>query len=135
MQCNIITKMIRFQELKPIVLPSNFFEKDVEAKVALLILVPSTKIIQIILLKRPIVWKVAIQMAELSPDFLQELDRVFRRCKLQTCYSTGVVLLPEFCAYDSYFTFTESSISAEQVTQELSAIKGVSNVEMTKVST
>ena len=87
-----IAKMVSLDEQSQITLPMDFLEtlkpKDAGAgSNAVMILAPSTKIIRIIPSKSATVLKVAIEIGELSPDFLQELGVVFMRSKIKTLYS------------------------------------------------
>ena len=134
-----IAKMIQIQESKPISLPADFLDtirpKDVEESSAVMILSPSTKIIRIIPTKSPEVVKVAIEIGELSPDFLQELGVVFMRNKIKTLYSTGLCFTQDSCTYEGYMDSSDLTISQEQLRDELAKIKGVSKVEFTTLTT
>ena len=133
-----IAKMIQIQESKPISLPADFLDtirpKDVEESNAVMILAPSTKIIRIIPTKSPEVVKVAIEISELSPDFLQELGVVFMRSKIKTLYSTGLCFTQDSCTYEGYIDSSDLTISQEQLRDELAKIKGVSKVEFTTLT-
>ncbi len=133
-----IAKMIQIQESKPISLPADFLDtirpKDVEESSAVMILAPSTKIIRIIPTKSPEVVKVAIEIGELSPDFLQELGVVFMRSKIKTLYSTGLCFTEDSCTYEGYMDSYDLTVSQEQLRDELAEIKGVSKVEFTTLT-
>ncbi len=133
-----IAKMIQLQESKPISLPADFLEtlrpKDVEESSAVMILAPSTKIIRIIPTKSPEVIKLAIEIGELSPDFLQELGVVFMRGKIRTLYSTGLCFTQDSCTYEAYLDSSDLTISQEQLRDELTEIKGVSKAEFTTIT-
>ena len=133
-----IAKMIQIQESKPISLPADFLEtirpKDVEESSAVMILAPSTKIIRIIPTKSPKVVKLAIEIGELSPDFLQELGVVFMRGKIRTLYSTGLCFTQDSCTYEGYMDSSDLTISQEQLRDELAEIKGVRKVDITTLT-
>jgi len=138
MSAGTIAKMIQLQESKPISLPADFLEtlrpKDVEESSAVMILAPSTKIIRIIPTKSPEVVKVAIEIGELSPDFLQELGVVFMRSKIKTLYSTGLCFTQDSCTYEGYLDSSDLTISRDQLQDELKEIKGVSKVDITTLT-
>ncbi len=133
-----IAKMIQIQESKPISLPADFLDilrpKDVEESSAVMILAPSTKIIRIIPTKSPEVVKIAIEIGELSPDFLQGLGVVFMRGKIKTLYSTGLCFTQDSCTYEAYLDSSELTISQEQLRNELTEIKSVAKVEFTTIT-
>ncbi|MFX0209682.1 MAG: hypothetical protein ACFFDT_27120, partial [Candidatus Hodarchaeota archaeon] len=79
----------------------------------------------------PEVVKVAIEIGELSPDFLQELGVVFMRSKIKTLYSTGLCFTQDSCTYEGYLDSSDLTISQEQLKDELAEIKGVSKVDIT----
>ena len=93
-----------------------------------MILAPSTKIIRIIPSKSNTVLKVAIEIGELSPDFLQELGVVFMRSKIKTLYSTGLCFTQETCVYEGYVDSADVDMPTEKLQSELQGIKGVSQV-------
>ena len=134
-----IAKMIQLEKSKTITLPADFLEtirpKDVDESSAVMILAPSTKIIRIIPTKSNEVVKVAIEIGELSPDFLQELGVVFMRNKIKTLYSTGLCFTQESCTYEGYLDSSDLNITQDRLQEELSEIKGVSKVEITTLST
>ena len=111
-----IAKMVSLDDNSPIALPVDFLEtlKPKEGSSnAVMILAPSTKIIRIIPSKSDVVLKVAIEIGELSPDFLQEL---------------GVVFTQESCVYEGYIDQSDVSMPTEKLQSELQGIKGVSQV-------
>ena len=131
-----IAKIIQLQESKPIYLPADFLEtiRPKEESSAVMILAPSTKIIRIIPTKSPKVVKLAIEIGELSPDFLQELGVVFMRGKIRTLYSTGLCFTQDNCTYEAYLDSSDLTISQEQLRDELTEIKSVSKVEFTTIT-
>ncbi len=134
-----IAKMVSLEESKPIELPETFLEmlrpKDADGSPhAVMILAPSTKIIRIIPTKSPKVIKVAIEIGELSPDFLQELGIVFMKSKIKTLYSTGLCFTQESCVYEGYIDSQDVTISYEELKNQLEEIKGVSKVQITELT-
>lgn len=130
-----IAKMVSLDEQAPISLPVDFLEtlkpKDAGAgSNAVMILAPSTKIIRIIPSKSDVVLKVAIEIGELSPDFLQELGVVFMRSKIKTLYSTGLCFTQETCVYEGYLDKSDVTMPIEKLKSELQGIKGVSQVDI-----
>ena len=128
-----IAKMVSLEENKPISLPADFLETlrpKNNGSHAVMILAPSTKIIRIIPAKSNSVVKVAIEIGELSPDFLQELGVVFMRSKIKTLYSTGLCFTQETCVYEGYIDSSDITLPEDQLKAELQGIKGVSQVEI-----
>ena len=126
-----IAKMVSLDDSSPIALPVDFLEtlKPKEGSSnAVMILAPSTKISRIIPSKSDVVLKVAIEIGELSPDFLQELGVVFMRSKIKTLYSTGLCFTQESCVYEGYIDQSDVSMPTEKLQSELQGIKGVSQV-------
>ncbi|MFQ5976568.1 MAG: hypothetical protein ACE5OZ_00380 [Candidatus Heimdallarchaeota archaeon] len=134
-----IAKMVSLAHDQAIALPSDFLDslrpKD-DGSHAVMILAPSTKIIRIIPTKSPEVLKVAIEIGELSPDFLQELGVVFMRSKIKTLYSTGLCFTQDTCVYEGYIDVSDVNLPEDQLKSELSSIKGVSkvNIDLLKAS-
>ncbi len=129
-----VAKMVELDSSKPIQLPEDFLEtlrpKD-NGSHAVMILAPSTKIIRIIPTKSAQVIKIAIEIGELSPDFLQELGVVFMRSKIKTLYSTGLCFTADTCVYEGYIDMSDITLPEDQLSSELHGIKGVSKVEIT----
>ena len=133
-----IAKMVSLDDTNPIALPVDFLEtlKPKEGSSnAVMILAPSTKIIRIIPSKSNTVLKVAIEIGELSPDFLQELGVVFMRSKIKTLYSTGLCFTQETCVYEGYVDSADVEMPTEKLQSELQGIKGVSQVVITTLGT
>ncbi len=127
-----IARMVSLEENKPIELPNDFLDtlRPKESTNAVMILAPSTKIIRIIPTKSTTVVKVAIQIGELSPDFLQELGVVFMRNKIKTLYSTGLCFTQDACSYEGYIDTADMSLEEEALREELMSIRGVSRVDI-----
>ncbi len=129
-----IAKVVTLDEQKPIQLPADFIQSLKSSEEgsghAVMILAPSTKIIRIIPTKSSEVIKVAIEIGELSPDFLQELGVVFMRSKIRTLYSTGLCFTADRCLYEGYIDSIDMSISQEELKNQLMEIRGVANVEI-----
>ncbi|MFX1286560.1 MAG: hypothetical protein ACFFB5_23185 [Promethearchaeota archaeon] len=135
-----IAKMIQLHEpfdllgKYPVALP---IKDDIYGgvKYALMILTPSTKVIQIIPARSPDVLKATIEIGELSPDFLQEFGIILIRYKTRTLYSTGVCFMQDRCTYEVYIDLSDLRISQEQLTYELAKIEGVSKVSIESLTT
>ncbi|MFX1538544.1 MAG: hypothetical protein ACFFDI_30500 [Promethearchaeota archaeon] len=129
-----IARMVSLESEKPIQLPADFLEtlrpKDDSTTSAVMILAPSTKIIRIIPTKSGKVLKVAIEIGELSPDFLQELGVVFMRRKIKTLYSTGLCFTQDTCVYEGYIDTTDITFPESELKSDLEGIKGVSKVDI-----
>ncbi len=134
-----IAKMVSLEEAQPISLPVDFLAtlkpKEGNSSNAVMILAPSTKIIRIIPSKSDTVLKVAIEIGELSPDFLQELGVVFMRSKIKTLYSTGLCFTQETCVYEGYLDKSDVTMPIDQLQSELQGIKGVSKVDISTLTT
>ncbi|MFQ5981372.1 MAG: hypothetical protein ACE5OZ_24790 [Candidatus Heimdallarchaeota archaeon] len=126
-----IAKMVLLAHDQPITLPADFLASlrpKEEGAHAIMILAPSTKIARIIPTKSPEVLKVAIEIGELSPEFLQELGLVLMHAKIKTLYSTGLCFTQETCVYEGYIDASEVHLPEEQLEREFSNIKGVAKV-------
>ncbi len=125
--------MVKLKEDAPIELPENFLKslRPKEGSFAVMILVPSTKIIRIIPTDSSEVVKVAIEISELSPDFLQKLGAILTKHKIKTLYSTGLCFTQDTCVYEGYVDKTElKGLALDGLQSELNGIKGVSSVDI-----
>ena len=132
-----MAKMVSLEE-KNIPLPADFLETlrpKNNGSHAVMILAPSTRVIRIIPSKSDSVVKVAIEIDEISPDFLQELGVVFMESKIKTLYSTGLCITQETCVYEGFIDSSDIDLPVEQLESELQGIKGVSRVEITTLTT
>lgn len=128
-----IAKMVRLKEDAPIELPESFLKslRPKEGSFAVMILAPSTKIIRIIPTDSDEVIKVAIEISELSPDFLQKLGSILTKHKIKTLYSTGLCFTQDTCVYEGYVDKSElKGLSMDGLQNELNGIKGVSAVDI-----
>lgn len=128
-----IAKIVFLAHDQPITLPADFLAslRPTEDRAhAVMILAPSTKIIRIIPTKSPAVLKLAIEIDELSPDFLQELGSVLMHLQVKTLYSTGLCFTVDTCVYEGYIDARDVNLPEDQLEREFSRIKGVSKVNM-----
>ncbi|MFX0172080.1 MAG: hypothetical protein ACFE9L_09180 [Candidatus Hodarchaeota archaeon] len=134
MQPITIAKMVPLHNSTPVLLPPEFVEKSIgEARSALLILTSHSQIIRLIPTQSPLGVKVVVGTSELSSDFFLEIEQIFSRNKLKSLYCTGLCLTQDACTYESYFDLSESSISENQLKEEISQLKGVYHVELFKL--
>jgi hypothetical protein len=127
-----IAKMIQLYEPEPIFLPSEFLDSistTSDGEYAIMILVPSSKILQIIPTKNPEVIKLTIEISDLSPDFLQRLAMIFMKNKVKTHYSSGLCFTQDNCFYEGYFDLSVLAIPQEQLRDEIKVLKGVNKVK------
>lgn len=129
-----IAKMVPLDNSTPVLLPDEFVGKTTgEARSAILILAPHSQIIRLIPTQSPLGVKVIVETTELSSDFLLEIEQVFSRNKLKPLYRTGLCFSQESCTYEGYFDLSEVPISEYQLKKEISKLKGVYNVELSKL--
>ncbi|MFB0544636.1 MAG: hypothetical protein ACETVN_02885 [Asgard group archaeon] len=124
-------KIIELQAGKKIELPPDFIEalSTEEAEHALAIFSPSSRMIRIIPTKSEEVYKVSIEIGELTPDFLQKMGSIFMKHRLKTAYSTGICYHADICVYEGYIAGSElKNISIDILKEELGDIEGVTNV-------
>ncbi len=124
-------KIIELQAGKKIELPPDFIEalSTEEAEHALAIFSPSSRMIRIIPTKSEEVYKVSIEIGELTPDFLQKMGSIFMKHRLKTAYSTGICYYTDICVYEGYIAGSElKDVSIDTLKVELGEIEGVTNV-------
>lgn len=134
MQPITLAKMVPLDKSTQVALPIEFIKNTAgEANSAILILAPHSKIIHLIPTRNSIGVKVVVETTELSSDFLLEIEQFFSRNKLKPLYRTGLCFTKESCKYEGYFDLSEVLIAENQLKEEISKLKGVNNVELTKL--
>ena len=134
MQPVTIAKMISLDDPTPVMLPKNFVDETVgEAKSAILILAPLYQILRVIPTQNRTGIKIIIDIENFSPDFLLEFNHILSSHNIKALHNTGLCFTLEHCIYEGYFDLSELPISKAQLIEELSAIQGVSKVEISQI--
>ena len=90
------------------------------------------KIIRIIPTSSNKVYKLSVDIGQLSSDFLRQIGNLFLKLGLKALYSTGICFVEEKCVFDGYIEATEfKKINIEDLKKELSSIEGVSGITIT----
>ncbi|MCG3252256.1 MAG: hypothetical protein H7648_00290 [Candidatus Heimdallarchaeota archaeon] len=99
---------------------------------AVIILTPNTKIIRIIPTTTNKVYKVAIDIGKLTPDFLRRIGNLFLKLGVKALYSTGLCFMEEKCVFDGYIDSEEfEKIDVENLKAEIMAIEGITGLDIT----
>ena len=130
-----IAKMVTLEPDAPIEIPKLFLEalQTRDSKSAVMILAPSTRIIRIIPTTGSEVVKIAIEIGELTPDFLKDMGSVFARNKIKTLYSTGLCFTRDKCVYEGYIDKAEITVDIAQLQTDISQLEGVNNVNIVEL--
>ncbi|MCF2142260.1 MAG: hypothetical protein K9W42_00980 [Candidatus Heimdallarchaeota archaeon] len=129
-----IAEVLKLDSEKSVELPSSFQEalQAVVGEYAVIILTTNNKIIRIIPTSSNKVYKLAIDIGQLSSDFLRQIGNLFLKLGLKALYSTGICFVEEKCVFDGYIEATEfKKIKIEDLKKELSSIEGVSGITIT----
>ncbi len=98
---------------------------------AVIILTPNTKIIRIIPTTTNKVYKVAIDIGKLTPDFLRRIGNLFLKLGVKALYSTGLCFMEEKCVFDGYIDSEEfDKIDVENLKAEILAIEGITGLDI-----
>ncbi|MHA1630946.1 MAG: hypothetical protein ACTSXO_02865 [Candidatus Heimdallarchaeota archaeon] len=129
-----IAEVLKLDHEKSVELPSSFQEAlhAVVEEYAVVILTTNNKIIRIIPTSSNKVYKLAVDIGQLSSDFLRQIGNLFLKLGLKALYSTGICFVEEKCVFDGYIEATEfKKINIEDLKKELSSIEGVSGITIT----
>ncbi|RLI69293.1 MAG: hypothetical protein DRP02_10930 [Candidatus Gerdarchaeota archaeon] len=129
-----IAEVLKLDHEKSVELPSSFQEalQAVVEEYAVVILTTNNKIIRIIPTSSNKVYKLAVDIGQLSSDFLRQIGNLFLKLGLKALYSTGICFVEEKCVFDGYIEATEfKKINIEDLKKELSSIEGVSGITIT----
>ncbi len=129
-----IAEVLKLDHEKSIELPSSFQEalQAVVGEYAVVILTTNNKIIRIIPTSSNKVYKLSVDIGQLSSDFLRQIGNLFLKLGLKALYSTGICFVEEKCVFDGYIEATEfKKINIEDLKKELSSIEGVSGITIT----
>lgn len=131
-------KIIEISDDKTFTLPNEFLEalktKDGKNDFSLVVATPSIKKIEFQKIKSDEVIKIDLEIGEPTPDFLQELGKVFTKYEIKTIYSTGLCFTPTICRYECYIDAPGRTISQEQLKGELEKIADIIHVNLTTLT-
>ncbi|MBN1330733.1 MAG: hypothetical protein JXA54_14775 [Candidatus Heimdallarchaeota archaeon] len=98
---------------------------------AIIILTPNTKIIRIIPTSSNKVYKIAIDIGKLTPDFLRKIGNLFLEMGLKALYSTGLCFIEEKCVFDGYIDAEEfNKIDVEYLKTQVLAVEGITGIDI-----
>lgn len=98
---------------------------------AIIILTPNTKIVRIIPTETNQVYKISINIGQLSPDFLRSIGNLFLRLGLQSLYSTGLCFVEEKCVFEGYIDSNQfKGIDLNELKKEILDLEGITAVEI-----
>ena len=129
-----MAKMLKLEENKAVTLSSNFLEalKPVVGDYAAILLTPNTKIIRIIPTTTDKIYKIAIDIGQLTPNFLKKIGNLFLSLGLKALYSTGLCFIEDKCVFDGYIDAKEfEKIDAEELKKSILTVEGITGVEVT----
>ncbi|NPE07035.1 MAG: hypothetical protein GNW80_02030 [Asgard group archaeon] len=128
-----IAKMHKLEPMKSLQLTDEFLDalKPEAGNYAVIILTPNTKIIRIIPTTTNKVYKVAIDIGKLTPDFLRRIGNLFLKLGVKALYSTGLCFMEEKCVFDGYIDSEEfKKIDVENLKTEILAIEGITGLDI-----
>jgi hypothetical protein len=128
-----MAKLFKLESHEDFSFPNHFLDalKPKNGQYAIMILTPNTKIVRIIPTDSQKVFKIAIDINQLSPDFLKNIGNLFLELSLETLYSTGLCFIEERCIFDAYIDSKEfEKIDTEEVRQRILKFKGISAVDI-----
>jgi hypothetical protein len=129
-----IAKMIKLEPKKSVQLTNEFLEalKPQAGNYAVIILTPNTKIIRIIPTSTNKVYKIAIDIGKLTPDFLRRIGNLFLKLGVKALYSTGLCFMEEKCVFDGYIDSEEfDKIDVKNLKIEIMAVEGITGLDIT----
>ena len=98
---------------------------------AVIILTPNTKIIRIIPTSTNKVYKIGIDIGQLTPDFLKRIGNLFLGLGLKALYSTGLCFLEDKCIFDGYIDAEEfDKIDIEKLKTDILSVEGITGVDI-----
>lgn len=128
-----IANMLKLEENKSVSLTNNFLKalKPEVGDYAAIILTPNTKIIRIIPTTTDKVYKIAIDIGQLTPNFLKKIGNLFLSLGLKALYSTGLCFIEDKCVFDGYIDAEEfEKINAEDLKKSILNVEGITGVEV-----
>lgn len=128
-----IANILNLKEDESISLTNEFLEalKPEKSQYAIIILTPNTKIIRIIPTKTDTVYKIAIDIGQLTSDFLKRIGNLFLRVGLKSLYSTGLCFVEDKCVFDGYVDSSEfDKISIDDLKKEILSVDGIRGVDI-----
>jgi len=117
-----MAKMLKLEDNIVLTLSSNFLEalKPEVGDYAAIILTPNTKIIRIIPTTTDKIYKIAIDIGQLTPNFLKKIGNLFIICFIE-----------DKCVFDGYIDAEEfEKIDAEELKKSILAIEGITDVDI-----
>ncbi|MEA2070834.1 MAG: hypothetical protein U9O98_06030, partial [Asgard group archaeon] len=92
---------------------------------------PNTKIIRIIPTKTDRIYKLSINIGQLTPNFLKMIGNIFLSLGLKALYSTGLCFVDERCVFDGYIDAQEfEKIDFDELKSEILKIEGITSVDI-----
>jgi len=128
-----IAKMLKLEPNKSVQLTNEFLEalKPEAGNYAVIILTPNTKIIRIIPTSTNKVYKIAIDIGKLTPDFLRRIGNLFLKLGVKALYSTGLCFMEEKCVFDGYIDSEEfEKINIEKLKTEIMSVEGITGLDI-----
>ncbi len=128
-----IAKMLKLEPNKSVQLSTEFLEalKPEGGNYAVIILTPNTKIIRIIPTTTNKVYKIAIDIGKLTPDFLRRIGNLFLKLGVKALYSTGLCFMEEKCVFDGYIDSVEfEKIDVEKLKAEIMSVDGITGLDI-----
>ncbi|MHA1125903.1 MAG: hypothetical protein ACTSO7_04785 [Candidatus Heimdallarchaeota archaeon] len=128
-----IAKMLKLEENKAVTLSTNFLValKPEVGDYAAIILTPNTKIIRIIPTTTDKVYKIAIDIGQLTPNFLKKIGNLFLSLGLKALYSTGLCFIEDKCVFDGYIDAEEfERIDVEELKKSILEVEGITGVDV-----
>lgn len=128
-----MASVLKLEEEKSIKLSEEFLHalKPEDGNYAIIILTPNTKIIRIIPTISSKVYKISIDIGQLTPDFLKRIGNLFLNVGLKALYSTGLCFVEEKCMFDGYVDSSQfEKISIDDLKKEILSVDGITGVEI-----
>ncbi|NHJ31845.1 MAG: hypothetical protein FK732_03185 [Asgard group archaeon] len=128
-----IAKMLKLELKKSVSLSNEFLDalKPEAGNYAVIILTPNTKIIRIIPTSTNKVYKIAIDIGRLTPDFLRRIGNLFLKLGVKALYSTGLCFMEEKCVFDGYIDSEEfERIDVEELKAEIMSVEGITGLDI-----
>ena len=76
-------------------------------------------------------YKIAIDIGQLTPDFLKRIGNLFLSLGLKALYSTGLCFLADKCVFDGYIDAEEfDKIDIEKLKEDIMTIEGITGVDI-----
>jgi len=128
-----MARMFKLEANQALQLNADFLEalKPEDGNYAVIILTPNTKIIRIIPTTTDEVYKISIDIEQLTPDFLKKIGNLFLSLGLRALYSTGLCFLEDTCIFDGYIDAEEfDRIDIKKLKEDILTIEGITGVDI-----